>query len=109
MEMNKKNKILSGIFTIANGIITYFIASNRWVNRMPDPTSNYSFIEDLYDLFLGRGFPTVLTALITVIVLFVINKLIIKQDMKLRNYIFLFCIIFIINIIIYRIGIGVAV
>ena len=43
------------------------------------------------------------------VVLFVINKLIIKQDMKLRNYIFLFCIIFIINIIIYRIGIDVVV
>lgn len=107
--MNKKNKVLSGIFTILNGIITYFIASNRWVNRMPSPNSDYSFIENLYDLFFGRGFPTVLTALITVIVLFVINRLIMKQEMKLKNYIFLFCIMFIINIIIYRIGIGIAV
>ena len=107
--MNKKNKLLSVIFIIVNCIINYFIASNRLVNIMPNPTLNYSFIKDLYDLFLGHGFPTALTELITVIILFVINKLIIKQEMKLRNYIFLFCIIFIINIIIYRIGIDVVV
>ena len=105
--MNKINKVLIGFFIIVNGIITYFIANNRWVNMMPNPMN--SIIDDLYDLFdlfLGRGFPTILIALTSIILLFVINKLIIKQEIKLKNYIILFCIIFIINIIIYRIGIN---
>ena len=107
--MNKINKVLFGFFIIINGIITYFIANNRYVNRMPNPMSNYNIIEDLYDLFLGRGFPTILIALASIILLFVINKLIIKQEIKLKNYIILFFIMFIINIIIYRIGINTAV
>jgi len=110
----KKDKILNGIFIALNCIITYLIASNRWVNRMPGIDGNgidveYSFVENLYDLFLGRGLPTVIIALITVIILFIINKLIMKQEIKLKKYIYLFLIMFIINIIIYRIGIGIAV
>lgn len=107
--MNKKNIILNGTFIILNCVITYFISSNRYINRMPNPVSNYTFIEDLYELFLGRGCPTLIIAIITVIISFIINKLIIKQEIKLKNYIFLFCIILILNIIIYRIGISIAV
>lgn len=107
--MNKKNKVLNGFLIILNCVITYFISSNRWVNRMPNPESSYSFFEDLYDLFLGRGLPTLIAAIITILISFVINKLFVKQEMKLKSYIGLFCIIFIINIIVYRLGIGVAV
>lgn len=105
----KKDKILNGIFIALDCIITYLIASNRWVNRMPMIGGDYSFVEDLYDLFLGRGLPTVIIALIIVIILFIINKLIMKQEIKLKKYIYLFLIMFIINIIIYRIGIGITV
>ncbi len=107
--MNKKNKILNVIFIILNGIIIYFISSNRWVNRMPGPGVDYSLVEDFYALFLGRGLPTVITALITAIISFLVNKVIIKQDLKVKNYIILFFIILIVNIIVYRTGIGVAV
>lgn len=104
----KKDKILNGIFIVLNCIITYFIASNRWVDRMPMTNRRYSFEEDLYDLFLGRGVPTVMLALITVIILFAINKLIIREEIKLKKYIYLYLILFIINVIIYRITIDIA-
>ena len=104
----KKDKILNGIFIVLNCIITYFIASNRWVDRMPMTNRRYSFEEDLYDLFLGRGVPTVMLALITVIILFAINKLIIRKEIKLKKYIYLYLILFIINVIIYRITIDIA-
>lgn len=76
---------------------------------MPDPNHYYSPIEDFYELFLGRGFPTLIIAIITVIISYIISKLFIKKEIKLKNYIFLFFIILILNIIIYRIGIGIAV
>lgn len=107
--MNKKNKILNGILLALNCIITYFISNNRWVNRMPNPDSDYSFVEDFYELFLGRGFPTLITAIITVVISYLISKLFMKQEMKFKNYISLFFIILILNIIIYRIGIRIAV
>lgn len=107
--MKNTGKILNGILIVLNCIITYFIASNRWVNRMPDSTIDNNFIKDFYELFLGQGLPTVIIPLITVIVLFAINKLIMKQKIKIKKCVFLFLIMFIINIIIYRIGIGVAV
>lgn len=103
----RMNRVLSCICIIVNGVITYCISSNRYVNRMPSPNSNYSFIDNLYDLFLGQGFPTILTLLITSIMLFVINKLIIKQEIKIKKYIFLA--MFSINIRIYRIEIEIAV
>ena len=62
---------------------------------MPNPESSYSFFEDLYDLVLGRGLPTLIAAIITILISFVINKLFVKQEMKLKSYIGLFCIIFI--------------
>ncbi len=107
--MNKKNKMLNAIFIILNGIIIYFISSNQWVNRMPGPGVDYSLVEDFYTLFLGRGLPTVITALITAIISFLVNKVIIKQDLKIKDYIVLFFIILIVNIIVYRTGIGIAV
>ena len=117
--MKNKVRILSGIFIVLNCIITYLIASNRCVNRMPSVIGGYgfmpamdveySFIGDLYDLFLGRGLPTVIIPLITVVILFVFNKLIMKQEIKLKKYIYLFSIMFILNIIVYRAGIGIAV
>lgn len=117
--MKNKVRILSGIFIVLNCIITYLIASNRWVDRMPSGHGGYgfmpaidveySFIEDLYDLFLGRGLPTVIIPLITVVILFVLNELIMKQEIKLKKYIYLFFIMFILNIVVYRAGIGIAV
>ena len=107
--MNKRNQVIAVILIIINGIINYCIASNRWVNMMPYPSSENTFMEDFYELFIGKGFPTVLMAIITVVVLFMINKLIVKQELEPKKYVFLFAIVFIINIIIYRIGIGIAV
>lgn len=107
--MNKKNKILNIIFIIINGIIIYFISSNRWVNRMPGPGGDYSSVEDFYALFLGHGLPTVITALITAIISFLVNKVIIKQDLKMKDYIILFFIILIINILVYRVRISIVV
>lgn len=107
--MNLKNKMLNVIFIILNGIIIYFISSNRWVNRMPGSRVDYSLVEDFYDLFLGHGLPTVITALITARISFLVNKIIIKQDLKIKDYIILFFIILIVNIIVYRTEIGVAV
>ena len=97
--MDKRNKIITVFCIIVNGIITYFIANSRWVNRMPGPGVDYSFMKNLYDLFLGRGFPTLLIALLTIIVLFIINKFILKQDIKIKTYIILFWAIFILNMI----------
>lgn len=107
--MNKENKILNSVLVVLNCIIIYIISSSRWVNRMPSPNYDYSPIEDFYELFLGRGFPTLIIAIITVIISYIISKLFIKQEIKLKNYIFLFFIILILNMIIYRIGIGIAV
>lgn len=107
--MDKRNKIITVFCIIVNGIITYFIANNRWVNRMPGLGVNYSFMKNFYDLFLGRGFPTILSALLTVIVLLIINKLFLKQDIKIKIYFILFCIILILNMIIYRSAIRIAV
>mgnify|MGYP004709151231 CR=1 FL=1 len=67
------------------------------------------FMKDFYDLFLGRGFPTIFTSLLTVIVVFIINKLVLKQDNKIKTYVILFCILCILNMISYRIGIRIAV
>lgn len=105
----KNDKILNVISIVINCIITYVIANNRCVNRMPVIDGDYSFVEDLYELFLGHGLTTVIIAFITVFIIFVINKLIMKQEVKLKKYIYLFIIMFILNIIVYRIGIGVAV
>lgn len=109
MNKDKKNKILNSVLVVLNCIIIYIISSSRWVNRMPSPNHDYSPMEDFYELFLGRGFPTLITAIITVIISYIISKLFIKQEMKFKNYIFLFFIILILNMIIYRIGIGIAV
>lgn len=107
--MNTKNKIISMIFTIVNSIIIYFIASNNYVNRMPGVASKHDFIGDFYNLFLGHGCPTLLVAFVTVIVFLGVNKFMIKQPLKLRYYILLFGILAIINMIVYRVGIVVAV
>ena len=114
--MDKRNKIITifciiinSIIIIINIIITYFIANGRWVNRMPGPNVNYSLMKDFYDLFLGRGFPTIFISLLTVIVVFIINKLVLKQDNKVKTYVILFCILCILNMIVYRIGMRIAV
>ncbi len=107
--MYKRNKIITIFCIIINSIITYFIANGRWVGRMPSPDVDYSFMKDFYDLFLGRGFPTIFTSLLTVIVVFIINKLVLKQDNKIKTYVILFCILCILNMISYRIGIRIAV
>ena len=125
--MNKKNKILNLFLIIISCIIIFFIAKSRTVNRMPTydynnivgytnigkfnvpiyATVNYTFIDNFYELFLGFGFPTVITALITTIISFLVHKFIIKQNLKTKNYIALFFVILIVNILAYRIGIPV--
>lgn len=125
--MNKKNKILNLFLIIISCIIIFFIAKSRTVNRMPTydynnivgytnigkinvpiyATVNYTFIDNFYELFLGFGFPTVITALITTIISFLVHKFIIKQNLKNQNYIALFFVILILNILAYRIGIPV--
>ena len=112
--MNKKNKLMNAVSIVVSGIITFFIAHSRYVNRMPmaidiNDTYKKSILEDFYDLFLGRGFVTLLVSLLTVTILFIINKLIIKQENKFKYYAILFCIIFVFNMLIYRIGIRIAV
>ncbi|MBP3831368.1 MAG: hypothetical protein ILA02_03230 [Clostridia bacterium] len=120
--MNKKNKLMNAISIVVSVIITFFIAHSRYVNRMPmaiDNNDTYKksiledfynyYLEDFYDLFLGRGFVTLLVSLLTVTILFIINKLIIKQENKFKYYAILFCIIFVFNMLIYRIGIRIAV
>lgn len=127
-----KNRILNLIFIIISCVIIFFVAKGRYVNRMTtvnidfniveevkignstmpvygQTTVDYSFWDNVYDLFLGSGFPTLLIAIILVIISFIINKFFIKQELKLKNYIFLFCIMFVLNIIVYRIGINIAV
>lgn len=125
--MNKKNKILNLFLIIISCIIIFFIAKSRTVNRMPTydynnivgytnigkinvpiyATVNYTFIDNFYELFLGFGFPTVIAALITTIISFLVHKFIIKQNLKTKNYIVLFFVILIVNILAYRIGITV--
>ena len=117
-----KNKILKLILIIINCIIVFCVAKNRVVSRqlILDTNSNsindiinakitdsYTFFDNAYDLFLGRGFPTLLTAFITVIISFIVNKLFIRQELKVKNYIILFCCIVILNIIVYRFGINI--
>lgn len=131
--MNKKNKILNLFFIIISCIIIFFIAKSRYVDRMPtvdidhnnivgyqnigeisvpiyeETVVNYTFIDNAYELFLGQGFPTILIAFITVILSFILNKIFIKQDLKIKQYIILFFIMLIINILVYRVGISIVV
>lgn len=107
--MEKRNKIVVLLCIIINAVVTFLIARGRWVNRMPSPGLRYSFMDNIYDLYIGRGFLTIITSLLTVIGIFIINKLILKQDNKIKIYIILFGIIFILDVIIYRLGIRIAV
>lgn len=137
INMDKKKKILIIIINIVliiiNCIIIFGIADNRYVNRMPSIDVNYnsiightnvgnislpiyeestkeiSFFENVYELYLGVGFPTVISAIVTIVLSFIINKFIIKQDLKIRQYVILFLIVLLINIIIYSQGITIAV
>lgn len=131
--MNKKNVIINIVIIIVNCIIIFCIANNRYVNRMPSVDINYnsivgytnidntsfpiyeettnriSFFEDVYELYLGVGVPTVISAIVTIGLSFIINKFIIKQDLKIRKYVIFFLIVLLINIIIYSQGITIAV
>ena len=131
--MNKKNVIINIVIIIVNCIIIFCIANNRYVNRMPSVDINYnsivgytnidntsfpiyeettnriSFFEDIYELYLGVGVPTVISAIVTIGLSFIINKFIIKQDLKIRKYVIFFLIVLLINIIIYSQGITIAV
>lgn len=131
--MNKKNVILNIVLIIINCIIIFCIANNRYVNRMPSVDINYnsivgytnidntsfpiyeettnriSFFEDVYELYLGVGVPTVISAIVTIGLSFIINKFIVKQDLKIRQYVIFFLIVLLINIIIYSQGITIAV
>jgi hypothetical protein len=131
--MNKKNVILNIVLIIINCIIIFCIANNRYVNRMPSVDINYnsivgytnidntsfpiyeettnriSFLEDVYELYLGVGVPTVISAIVTIGLSFIINKFIVKQDLKIRQYVIFFLIVLLINIIIYSQGITIAV
>ena len=131
--MNKKNVIINIVLIIVNCIIIFCIANNRYVNRMPSMDINYnsivgytnidntsfsiyeettnriSFFEDVYELYLGVGVPTVISAIVTIGLSFIINKFIVKQDLKIRQYVIFFLIVLLINIIIYSQGITIAV
>lgn len=102
--MNNKNKVLSVIFIIINAIYNYALASGTYIDRMP-PNLSSNAMKDFRQMFLGKANQTLYTALFTILIFVIINKLIIKEKIKGKTYIFLFAIIFIINIIMHRIGI----
>lgn len=103
-------KIINFILVLINCIITFVLANIRWVNQMPAvDEKKYKWLEDVYNLFLGQGLPTVIIPVITLIILFIINNIFLKKEIKVKRYICLFFIMFIVDVIIYRIGINIAV
>ena len=100
--MSKKNKILNGVLVAADAIIMLYITRIGWVNRMPSYPERMSAIDDILDLFLGKGLSTLILAVIITIISFVISKFSLKEKTKARVYIILFGIIAILNIFIHR-------
>ena len=101
--MSKKNKILNGVLVIADAIIMLYITRIGWVNRMPSYPERMSAIDDILDLFLGKGLSTLILAVIITIISFVISKFSLKEKTKARVYIILFGIMAILNIFIHRV------
>ena len=62
--MSKKNKILNGVLVAADAIIMLYITRIGWVNRMPSYPERMSAIDDILDLFLGKGLSTLILAVI---------------------------------------------
>lgn len=100
--MSKKNKILNGVLVAADAIIMLYITRIGWVNRMPSYPERMSAIDDILDLFFGKGLSTLILAVIITIISFVISKFSLKEKTKARVYIILFGIIAILNIFIHR-------
>lgn len=104
-------RISKVVVTIVECVVIYIISSNNGViNRMPTyPETNYSLWQNFYDLFLGRGMPTIWIALLTTGLFFVINKIFFKEEEKFYRYLVSFVILVVLNIIIYRVGIRIVV
>lgn len=101
--MSKKNKILNGVLVAADAIIMLYITRIGWVNRMPSYPERMSAIDDILDLFLGKGLSTLILAVIITIISFVISKFSLKEKTKARVYIILFGTMAILNIFIHRV------
>ena len=92
-----------------NSIIGYTNIDNTSFPIYEESTNKISFFENIYELYLGVGFPTVISAIVTIVLSFIINKVIIKQNIKIGYYCIVFLIVLLINIIIYSQGITIAV
>ena len=104
-----KNKLIKAGIIFLNLIGIYFIADNRWINVMPTfPEEKKTFLEVINNQLLGKDFITIFMAIVTIVLVFVISKYFLKEEIKIKKYLLLFMVILILNMLTYMISINYA-
>jgi len=106
--MSKINKkyIIYIVIIVINMLAIYFIAGNRYIDKMPmiyseNINTNQILNNDFVELYLGRDLVVVVVAIISTIMCYFCQKYIIKSKKSFILYILLFITLTIINMTIY--------